>query len=495
MQKIDRITSIEQLAAKYANSVKGYKLVTYYKAAFPVYRINGEIILQRKKELGLIQEFCLKYIRAGAKNTNNLMNFLGLDEKVIISNILYLHQQDMVNYRFGTKEVTLTSKGIEVLEKNNFLVPELIDYTFLIDGITGEYQINERLEKGERVRNMYHLIPFIESKPEIDEINLNDIKTIANKQQRLNNTSYLDGDILSLKNIDKIEKVYRKLNILVFANEKGDFELQVYDINKRMQQYETKLMSLIGKKFNIIPTVEFDKEIDNKGTSLIDEEEIKEKVEEVYEIEETIKDIETEVQHIESSDVESDEEFLTKTMQINELKKQLELEKQKIISAPKILNTYDHRPILIKALREAERQVVIVSPWIKNDATDSELRGEIRNTMSRKVKVVICYGIANRIDDDVKHTVDLLNQLKADKNIGKYLSLIKLGNTHEKVLVCDDKFTVITSFNWLSFKGDPKRGFRQETGSFLEGKESCDKMLNNLQLRIIEANNRTNIII
>ena len=115
--------------------------------------------------------------------------------------------------------------------------------------------------------------------------------------------------------------------------------------------------------------------------------------------------------------------------------------------------------------------------------------------MSRKVKVVICYGIANRIDDDVKHTVDLLNQLKEDKNIGKYLSLIKLGNTHEKVLVCDDKFTVITSFNWLSFKGDPKRGFRQETGSFLEGKENCDKMLNNLQLRIIEANNRTNIII
>lgn len=495
MQKIERITSIEQLAAAYANSVKGYKLVTYYKAAFPVYRINGEIILQRKKELGLIQEFCLKYIRAGAKNTNNLMNFLGLEEKVIVSNILNLHQLDMVNYRFGTKEVTLTSKGIDVLEKNNFLVPESIDYTFLIDGITGEYQINESLDKGERVRGMYHLIPFVEAKPEIDEISLNSIKIIANKQQKLNNNSYLDGDILAIKNIDRVEKVYRRLNILVFVNKRGDFEIQVYDINKRMQQYETKLMSLIGKKINVMPTVEFNSKIDNKGTSLIDEVKIKEKIEEVHEIEETIKDIEIEVQNIESVDAESDEEYLSKTMQIDELKKKLELEKQKIVSAPKILNTYDHRPILIKALREAEKQVVIVSPWIRNDATDSELRGEIKRTMSRNVKVVICYGIANKIDDDVKYTVDVLNKLKEDKSIGKYLSIIKLGNTHEKVLVCDDKFTVITSFNWLSFKGDPKRGFRQETGSLLEGKESSNKMLNNLQQRIIESNNRTNIII
>lgn len=122
----------------------------------------------------------------------------------------------------------------------------------------------------------------------------------------------------------------------------------------------------------------------------------------------------------------------------------------------------------------------IVSPWIKNDATDSELRGEIRNAMSRKVKVVICYGITNKIESDVKYTVDLLNKLKEDKLIEKYLSLVKLGNTDDKVLVCDDKFTVITSFNWLSFKGDMKRGFRQETGTILKGKESANKMLKNL---------------
>ncbi|WP_196001908.1 hypothetical protein [Clostridium sp. 1001271B_151109_B4] len=126
---------------------------------------------------------------------------------------------------------------------------------------------------------------------------------------------------------------------------------------------------------------------------------------------------------IESVDVETDEEYISKTMQISELKKELELEKQKITMIPKILNTYEHRPIVIKALRETESQIVIVSPWIKGDATDFELRGEIKNAMTRRVKVVICYGIGDKIDNDVKYAVDLLNKLKEDKSIGKYYNL------------------------------------------------------------------------
>lgn len=176
MNSTERITTIEELAGHYANSMKGYKLVSYYKAAFPVYRISSELVIQRKKELGLIQEFCLKYLRAGAKNVNNLKNFLGLDEKVVTSNLLTLHQLDMVNYRFATQEVILTPKGIEALEKNNFVVPEIIDYTFLIDGITGDYQINQSLDRAEKIKNNSHIIPFLESKPDIDVIDIKSVK-------------------------------------------------------------------------------------------------------------------------------------------------------------------------------------------------------------------------------------------------------------------------------------------------------------------------------
>jgi hypothetical protein len=39
-----------------------------------------------------------------------------------------------------------------------------------------------------------------------------------------------------------------------------------------------------------------------------------------------------------------------------------------------------------------------------------------------------------------------------------------LGNTHRKHLIYDKNFAVVTSFNWLSFPGDPKQKARDELG-------------------------------
>ena len=146
---------------------------------------------------------------------------------------------------------------------------------------------------------------------------------------------------------------------------------------------------------------------------------------------------------------------------------------------------------MMETLKRAESQVVIVSPWIKTAATDVELRQEIKSALMREVKVVICYGISNEIESDVQYALKQLEKLKEDPTCRKYLYLVKLGNTHEKVLVCDKKYVVITSFNWLSFKGDPKRGFRQETGSVIENSEVVEEMLSNLQNRIEDVGNRT----
>ena len=44
------------------------------------------------------------------------------------------------------------------------------------------------------------------------------------------------------------------------------------------------------------------------------------------------------------------------------------------------------------------------------------------------------------------------------------MHLVRFGDTHAKVLVCDRSFAIVTSFNWLSFRGDPRRSFRDERG-------------------------------
>ena len=60
-------------------------------------------------------------------------------------------------------------------------------------------------------------------------------------------------------------------------------------------------------------------------------------------------------------------------------------------------------------------------------------------------------------------------------------------------MISDEKFVVITSFNWLSFKGDPNRGFRQETGVYSEDINLINERINNLNNRIKEVAKRISI--
>lgn len=493
-----KATTIEKLVKEYADSVKGFNLVNYYKAAFPVYRIDAEVVVQMKKEIGIIQEYCLKFIYANSNGkkplkVKTLSNFLGISEKVIESNVLELHQLDLVIFKFNTKEVVLTDKGIDVLEKNNLIVPEIMNYIFLIDGITEEYQIHESLFKMNNIKNQNYVIPFNKPKPLIDSIDIKKLKRLVDEDSRLNRRTYINGNIINVNSIEKIEKLYRKFNVLVYSNDKCEIELKVFDRSMRKMEYETILLSMLNDNFKVIPTVSkndiIDNNIDNKFFNYI--EDAREKEAEVRNTEINIKKLESDVEVSKNIEVESDEEFQSKTLRIQELELELQKEKEKLNCLPKLLNTYDHRPFMIETLKRAKSQVVIVSPWIKMTATDYELRMEIKAALMRKVKVVICYGISAEIDSDVQYALKQLEKLKEDIKCRDYLYLVKLGNTHEKVLVCDNKYVVITSFNWLSFRGDPKRGFRQETGTVMKNREVVKEMLNNLQNRISEVGNKT----
>ena len=46
--------------------------------------------------------------------------------------------------------------------------------------------------------------------------------------------------------------------------------------------------------------------------------------------------------------------------------------------------------------------------------------------------------------------------------------------SHVKVLICDAEYFILTSFNWLSFKGDEGRAFRNEQGVILLAEKNSD---------------------
>jgi len=45
---------------------------------------------------------------------------------------------------------------------------------------------------------------------------------------------------------------------------------------------------------------------------------------------------------------------------------------------------------------------------------------------------------------------------------------VKRTETHEKFIICDNRFCVFGSFNWLSYRGERDRGYRRETSLYSE---------------------------
>lgn len=63
------------------------------------------------------------------------------------------------------------------------------------------------------------------------------------------------------------------------------------------------------------------------------------------------------------------------------------------------------------------------------------------------------------------------------------MHVVKLGDTHAKVLISDSSWAIVTSFNWLSFKGSRKLEFRDERGMYVGLPDKVDELFNEYSIR------------
>ncbi|TPL57343.1 phospholipase D-like domain-containing protein [Mesorhizobium sp. B2-4-3] len=126
----------------------------------------------------------------------------------------------------------------------------------------------------------------------------------------------------------------------------------------------------------------------------------------------------------------------------------------------KMVPVYDHPPLLREALESAVRRVIIVSPWITDSVVDKTFLHRLSHRLTEGVRVHIGYGLGP--EERIPEAIKQLEKLAATHSNFQF---VRLGDTHAKILIKDDEWLVTTSFNWLSFRGDPKRTFREEWGT------------------------------
>lgn len=169
--------------------------------------------------------------------------------------------------------------------------------------------------------------------------------------------------------------------------------------------------------------------------------------------------------------------------QVEEALKQFQksVEKKPII---KPLRNEELREVFIRTFDWAKKEICILAPWINRRVVDSVFLDKMERALGRGVSIRMVYGIGEvssnkqspKADvDRNKRTEELAIELrKRFARYGKRFTM-RRSNTHGKLLICDDVFYVIGSFNFLSFDGDyTNKDVREELGDYSENKEMID---------------------
>ncbi|MDE7252973.1 MAG: hypothetical protein K2O32_08535 [Acetatifactor sp.] len=485
--------TIEELAKAKANSIPNSNLVKYYEAGIPQWHMESILTMLKPKKISVLQEFILRFVSAGINEISAICKFLGIHISSVNKAVAILQKNGLLSVDIFYSKLKLTKKGEEALKEAVTIVPEDIEYVLYVDGLLGNIYLNtgRKFYTQKELRN-FDIKPINTDidEPTLEYLVIEDVRRAVNAYKKSHEEDKLEGDLQEVSGVEKAYVEYKKVNVLVFMNNKsGDIEFQVYDGAMRNDEYGIALQKQYIENAKVL---EFDRKgelEESDGNSLINvlSEEIIDSAKAFsYKnimLDKEISSLSTQIKEIEDSSQDEDEKQKeSATERIRSLEKKKDAIENERKGADKILSTYDHRPLLLDALENAQNSVVIVSPWIKVGGLDNQILGRIEKALQRKTQVIIGYGIGKKEDSD-KRILERLADIRKKKH-GQYLKIMRLSNTHEKVLIKDNEFMVITSFNWLSFKGDPEKGFRQETGYYTESKDAIAQMKQNLSQRL-----------
>ena len=464
----------DEIAAKYSK-VPGYTLVDIAEVALPIWAIEIEALVIAKKTIPITDEFLLRSIEADLDTVPELTGFLGLTERFVNKRLAGLISTDCLRVKPTANEkpaiLNLTVRGIESITSLKSEQARRENLTYLYDGISRNLitvpKQGETLFRPAEMRNwgLLEMPPLPTTPPtdaELRKLDFNaSILSQIKKKQRIH-------QVLSIEKIGQRRKYFREARLLLFkGNNDKDLKVcffsihgrplpeidqafarkngvQKLNIAKQLADSESELRIIAGN-----PIVKAGIELQKKLSG-----------EQIIQIEEAARE-----HVIIISKVEEAEQKLKDPEQ---LKAELEKSRSQSEKYPlRKLSVFEHHSVFDQALRESKTRLLLISPWIKDDAMTKRRVEAIHALLARGVDVYIGYGISDRAEAERRNEVDpedtdAFREMSQLQKRYSNFHLVRFGDTHAKVLLMDSKFAVVGSFNWMSFKGDKRRGLREE---------------------------------
>lgn len=490
--------NLEQLALKHERDYTGCVLADYYEAAFPLYEVYLRVALRVRQALPTVDQHILRAVRAEINTAQDIADMLGIEHNLIYGALGQLQQLGLVDIlaaqgnRMTGEGVKLTPKGYQVLENLVMLQTMESNFNICMDAITGEYYRHQRLWNKEFVRenDMFQIKACIDA-PRLYELDMISLRRIWRESLPFLPDEERNKELVEILDVDKVFVGYRPMRVLQFIHKStNDLQLQVYDGSNPSESHAIGLLRMERNGVRVLraevrrgPDHLQDPVLQVVGSDVY--EAAQRKVTELPRLEEELRKLKDEVEDtatreriLISQSTKADAEIKKQ-----ELEAQIEqLEKRKLEiddAAPniRILSMAEHRPWLLKTLREnAREQVIIISPWLTPTAVDRELRDAIEGALQRGVDIWIGYGFDQDPDYRENQVLRSLEQIARGKN-GRHLRLVRLKDSHAKVVICDQDYMITTSFNWLSFAGRRDWGNRVEFGTLTSDPQAVKAML------------------
>lgn len=504
MSKPESFVSLEpnDIARRYG--VKpGYQLIDFLQVALPVFVIPIEAIVIATKPLGLVDEFLLRSVNEKINTLPDLSGFLGLDEIFVKKRLGELITGDLIGYApepNGVAIAKVTTKGQEAIKKAMLVQPKRESFVLAIDGITRQPLAirRDRLLRGvdARAYGLKEVSAFPDDKvPEFDELAAMDLtQAVAHGVKKEKSIE----KVMSLAYIGKRMRRFQEATMLVFRSERGS-EIHVgFFVDGRPHKQITEAFA----KYDGVKSLHIQEQVAESVTQT--KTEIAAVLPEFLDAKETraaaaarssVQPFVARVGFIESK-IEEKEiavDEATSHQEIQELKKQIEALKAERAKVEVDLNAivvrhlevHEHRPLFMRSLENAQSRLLIVSPWITDRVLNNLRLQKLRALVDRGVEVFIGYGIGDDNNqrpgkDKGEQAIKFLNDLARRK---PNFHFKEFGDTHAKILLVDDNYAVIGSFNWLSFEGDPRKGFREEMSYYVNVKAEIEKLFRRYDLR------------
>lgn len=465
---------LEEVLEEAGSARAGYELASFKEAGLPVYLLTVRVLTLEHKPLSPIDEGVLKAVTAGLDTPDDISAFLGLSSNVLTPVFAGLNTLELISYiravGEGKPKVLVTSKGRIALTEAATITPQEKTLKICLDAINRRLLIisPNALYKPRDMRELgYFEIPTgVSKRPEVEDIPLEDFNCVlARKLAGRENT----GDLLAVRRIERRELTYLPCVMLFYRSlaQPSEVDVAFWREDGPSLEHEARFRELGGHE--LVGA----KLLSNAQTELAPE-----VIEQVADYSPTLpiipvrKDVST-GNVSESAETASNAfaEAAGETIQF--------------------ILCHEHPGLLKKALLSSKKRLLIISPWIRHQVVNWEFVASLEALLRQGVDVYVGYGLedgegggggggrgtgTDAARNKMAITAAAEKDLKQLAERYKNFRFVFVGNTHQKTLVSDDAFAVITSFNWLSFKGDPRDKPRDEGGAVIRKKAYVDNV-------------------